>query len=268
VTIYDEDSIRRIEAKLREIRSTHAELCRSISGLNSILQNENAKEYLTHGAGRRLTIITRCVSRIFELFPVRSTIHLPDDVLADVTINLHAFLVNVAGIFDNLGWVYVLERDLFGDPKAGKLGRMDVGLLNAKTQSYLPANLREYLRSDSLSGWHSRYSKGYRDALAHRIPLYIPPSILNTAQLNEYRDIEAQLLAIRSTDFENLDAYLEVYESLLQRQRTLGAPSPFFTQSAREGGRPMMLHAQILSDHMTVGEVIGLFCGSFGADCP
>jgi hypothetical protein len=32
---------------------------------------------------------------------------------SDLDINLHAFFVNISGILDNLGWVFVYENDLF-----------------------------------------------------------------------------------------------------------------------------------------------------------
>jgi hypothetical protein len=44
------------------------------------------------------------------------------------------------------------------------------------TQIFLPNRLREFLVSDDMKRWHDVYLKGYRDVLAHCIPLYIPPA--------------------------------------------------------------------------------------------
>ena len=58
-------------------------------------------EHLVHGVGRRLTVMRKSLQNIYELFPVDCEQALPLDVLADVQINLHAFLMNVAGLFEN-----------------------------------------------------------------------------------------------------------------------------------------------------------------------
>jgi hypothetical protein len=38
--------------------------------------------------------------------------------------------------------------------------------------------------------WHSDYLKNYRDALAHRIPLYIPPSELTPEEGERFRALQ------------------------------------------------------------------------------
>ena len=48
----------------------------------------------------------------------------------------------------------------------------------------------DYLNSEPIINWYSDYSKNYRDALAHRIPLYVPPSVLNKDDEKEYFELE------------------------------------------------------------------------------
>jgi hypothetical protein len=52
--------------------------------------------------------------------------------------------------------------------------------------------------------WYTEYSKNYRDALAHRIPLYVPPSALNKEEQEEYMLLEKQLW-----NFNSLGAILQ-----------------------------------------------------------
>lgn len=251
--IYDQVSQFRIEQRLRVLHQVEAELLRRLSSLRSRLTTDVAAEYLFHGVGRRLTIVTRCIVNIFKAYPVDQVGHLGDAALTDATINLHAFVINVSGVLDNLAWVYAHEYALVGDTNDGRLRRKDVGLFSKRLQSYLPEVLREYLRSDEMLDWHVRYSKDYRDALAHRIPLYIPPAVLAPGDQTRYRELEVQMQALTYEDWE-------IYGDLLEQQRQLGRPSPFFTHSRREESRPMFLHAQVLSDHMTVEALVALFC--------
>ena len=78
------------------------------------------REHLLHGAGRRLGVLLRAIENVFALFPPSTTKPLSSDALADVQINLHAFVLNSFGIYDNWAWAYVLRHDLeavIGDPR-------------------------------------------------------------------------------------------------------------------------------------------------------
>jgi hypothetical protein len=107
--------------------------------------------------------------------------------------------------------------------------------------------------------WYSEYSKNYRDALAHRIPLYVPPSVLSGADREKYLELEAQLQTLDLTKYENF----EIYEDIIEQQKQLGRASPFFAHSVGEEGRPMFLHAQVLADYATTEEVVQRFCEHF-----
>ena len=58
-------------------------------------------EHLLHGAGRRVGVIRRAIENVFSLFPPETKRPLQSDALADVQINLHAFVMNLYGIYDN-----------------------------------------------------------------------------------------------------------------------------------------------------------------------
>lgn len=256
---YDDPSLRKIREKYQDIRRVHDQLVlRKLKPLQSKLKNDKAKEYLLQGVGRRLKILTRSIDNIFQIFPVGQTEQLAPDELTDLTINLHAFFVNISGLFDNLGWMFALEYDLMGDPKNGKLGRYDIGLFIKKTQSHLPDRLQEYLQSADLQKWYSEYSKNYRDALAHRIPLYVPPSFLTPKEQKRYLELKAQLHALDFTNYENLD----IYDGILEQQKQLGQACPVFAHSLNEKNA-VYLHAQVIVDYATIEEVVTKFCEYF-----
>jgi len=107
--------------------------------------------------------------------------------------------------------------------------------------------------------WYTKYSKNYRDALAHRIPLYVPPSALNKEEQNEYMLLEKQLW-----DFSSLEAILQ-HNEMLEKQSQLGRACPLFAHSLNEGSKPLFLHAQVIADFLTIDEIIKKFCDSFKA---
>ena len=104
-----------------EIASLHAKRIDVIKGISSVeksLSNATAKEYLMHGVMRRLGTITACISNIFEEFPATQEKLLSEQALKNVSINLHAFFVNIAGLMDNLAWVVAQEGSLIAEGKS------------------------------------------------------------------------------------------------------------------------------------------------------
>ena len=254
---YTKKAILKIKRKYANIESVHSNLLLKLFTLASKIKNENSREYLMEGVGRRLGILARCVYNVFKLFPVDRKELLTKDELADLYINLHAFFINISGVFDNLGWVFIYENDLFGKPKDGKLGKCDIGLFNKKTQAHLGPILNKYLKSTSLQNWYTVYSKNYRDALAHRIPLYVPPAALNNEESKRYRQIEERLRGYSLP--EEMKEYLQMQEE----QSKLGRPCVLFAHSCREECKVVYFHAQVIADFMTIEKIINIFCDEF-----
>ncbi|MFW6144687.1 MAG: DEAD/DEAH box helicase, partial [Candidatus Natronoplasma sp.] len=96
--------------------------------------------------------------------------------LKDVDINLHAFFINIFGLLDNMAWVIVHEN--IGS--ATDIDKKKVGLYQTETQKVMKYEFKQYLNADRTKKWHNEYLKNYRNALAHRIPLYVPPKRIST----------------------------------------------------------------------------------------
>ena len=136
------------------------------------VSDQATREYLHRGVGRRLNVIQLALGTIYELFPPSRRKPLAKATLSEVQVYLHAFVINLSGIFDCWAWALVLRHGLLariGGPK-------HVGMFLSRTQSFLPLALQRYVTTEPIKSWHGEYLKSYRDALAHRIPLYIPPS--------------------------------------------------------------------------------------------
>lgn len=182
-----------------------------VMGITPGLKSEKAREYLNHGVSRRMKIIARCLDRVFQILPVDRTQVLNFDEVIDLEIHLHAFVINVNGLLDNLAWTFILERGLL-EAVGGKNG---VGLFKKETRDVLPEDVRSYLNSAKISEWHHRYAKDYRDALAHRIPLYIPPAAIDPKDAERHAELDGEMFdAILAGDIDLADQKKKEQEAL------------------------------------------------------
>lgn len=217
-----------------------------VSEVAPLLKNERAREFISQGVCRRLNIIQGCIRNIFGIFPVERTQLLDEDERANLAINLHAFLINIHGVPDNLAWAYLLERGVNLEPK-------QIGLFNERsTQPHLPQEVLTYLKSEEITKWHGEYAKNYRDALAHRIPPYIAPSVLTPEQVEKHQGLGEQIvLAAKAGDFERALA-------LTEEQDACGNICLAFSQSFldEKACDPIILHAQLIVDARTIIKII------------
>ncbi len=216
-----------------------------------LLTDDRAKEHMLHGAGRRLKLLRRCLENVFRLFPVSRTMPLDGEDLDEVQISLHAFVVNLYGLFENLAWCFVLRHGL-----EGEIGdRRRISMFSKSTQQYLPVPLRTHLKSETMLKWQSEYLKNYRDALAHRIPLYIPPATYTPEQSQRYQALDQdEWESIRLQQWDRL-------EKIRSEKAALGSACPMFIHSYSDegGGRPLHLHPQMICDIKTVLEFCQLY---------
>lgn len=207
--------------------------------------NAVAKEFTQHGLIRRLRLIKHCVARVFETIPMDATD--PDgDQLLDTTAYLHTFVINVFGAIDNMAHVWCKEASLV-DAKGNPLRPGQIGFTPKCTlvRNSLSAEFQDYLATTD--DWFA-YLENYRHALAHRIPLYIPPNVLEPAAQAEHQRIQEEMDASLSVDRER-------YFELFAQQRRVGRFEPWMQHSYGEGTMPMRFHPQIVCDFSTVVEM-------------
>ena len=213
--------------------------------------NERARVYLRSGVGRRLRVMRRSFSNVFELFPVSTVQPIDGDDLDDAQISLHAFIMNLYGLFDNLAWTFALHHDLLS--QVG--GRKKVGFFLSDTKRFFPPALRAFADDAKMNTWHGEYLKNFRDALAHRIAPYIPPATYSNEDEAEYIASEQQWLeSIKMREWDRA-------EDISRQQANLGAPCFTFVHSfdPAEGKKIVYLHPQMIADEKTAAEVCTLF---------
>ncbi len=189
-------------------------------------KTKNGKEYATHGFLRRFSTMQHCVERVFRFIPPELDA-LPDqEALMDATIYIQAFVMNAFGALDNLAWIWVTEKPL-------NVGKMETGLgpkCKSVRASFTPET-QAYL--SELDDWFI-HIVDFRDALAHRIALYIPPYIVPV---------------------ENDAAYGDEYDRLKEEQLELVSFHPVMKHTLNDKKQPVVFHFQLLQDFLTVEEV-------------
>ena len=245
---YSAEQVAEIESGYKEVLSELEDsLISLVADLSPSLTVKRAQEYVDHGVCRRLKIIRRCIENIFSVFPADRTKLLSEEERDDVEINLHAFVINIYGVPDNLAWIYVLEKGI-------TLKHSRVGLFNNETQKHLPREVCDYLNSKRIKEWHGKYAKNYRDALAHRIPLYVPPWTCTYAQGEKYRELDAMIS--EEVKMHNFDRA----QTLTDERDAIGSICLTFLHSFSDDHAhpPVYLHPQIIVDARTVMEIINM----------
>jgi hypothetical protein len=212
-------------------------------------KTDAGREHADHGLARRLGTMARCIEQVFALLPPDLDA-IPDrDTILDATINIQAFVMSAFGCCENIAWIWVHERDVRGpDTKPLPPKQVGLGPNYPKVRDALTPGFRDYL--DSRKAWFDLL-KDFRDALAHRIPLYIPPFTVDPAEASDYQALGAEAMtALRGHDFER-------YERLLAEQAALTRFQPIMAHSLTGGGI-VVFHAQLLADFATLEEMAGV----------
>jgi hypothetical protein len=156
----------------------------------------------------------------------------------DATVCIQSFVMNVFGAIDNLAWIWVYETRLEIEPKwVGLIPKCKTvrGTFSPEMQGYL----------HKLEPWFD-YIVEYRDALAHRVPLFIAPYMVPDENTAAYQALEAQLLATGDAD---------EYQRLKEEQLKLGAFQPVMKHTLQDDKGAVGFRFQLLADFATVEEI-------------
>ena len=243
VCYYEIETIEQLIERYEEIDSEKKALLFKYSQFK--FKNEQACEYAMQGLMRRIGILATSIDNIFEFCPPDQIDPISQETANSLAINLHAFVMNVFGCLDNIAWIWFYQNSL-------DLKRREVGLkeTHKELRSTFSQNFQNQLKE--FSEW-LKYIEGFRNALAHRIPLYVPPFALDPLQTTEYNELEKDIWnAIKNKEFEKVDA-------IKSKQDKLGFFRPWMQHSFNENSQPVVFHAQILSDWATVNDLANKF---------
>jgi len=221
-------------------RSAVAGKCRQLV-LGYTMRNykdSQAREYATKGFSRRIQTLARCIANVFELLPPDLVERPTYDALSDAEINIQAFIFNMFAVIDNLAWILVKEQAL-------PISKYNVGLgaKNKDVRRHRSHEFQDYLTG--LDDWFD-YLENFRHALAHRIPLFIPPYGVPNGKEAVYQQLHTRITeALKRLDFVEA-------ERLSVEQAALTTFAPYTTHSIEEKAKVIQFHPQLLSDFNTI----------------
>ena len=211
-------------------------------------KNPKAREFAIHGLPRRVRLLAHCIESVFSNLPPGTTEPPSNDVILDTTVYLQSFVFNVFGCVDNLAHIWVREKELTG--KNGKpFNDTEIGFIGVKYKPVLDTLSKEF--SDYLKGLEPWFEHviNFRHALAHRIPLYIPPNYVPDENLQRYEEIGKRIdEAVQQGNYEEVDR-------LQDEQFSLTLFHPVATHSFSEESKLMYFHAQMTQDFNIVADI-------------
>jgi hypothetical protein len=173
---------------------------------------------------------------------------IPDEgTRKNAEIIIQTFVIHLFGCGDNLARVWVEEAGITtkdGSPLPTKW--IGLGSKYTTVRNALPAQLQQLLiaRHD----WFA-YMESLRHALAHRVPLYIPPHAVEPENRERYLALDQgiQQAMLRSD--------LDTERALRDQQRKLMFFRPWVVQEEDPDNPLIRLHPQMLADFNTVHEL-------------
>lgn len=247
---FSDDEIAQINDEYWRLNAKYARLL--LGYIQFSFCNPRAREFAHHGVARRLKNLVQCIHNVFRAIPPDLNEIPTTEQISNAEINLQSFIFNLFGFFDNIAWIWVYERNI-KNAKGVSLKPGQVGLWKQHTEvrNSFSNDFRDCLiQSD---GWHENYLKGYRHALAHKIPLYIVPYFISPEDEALYRELDESIFQALSCG--NSDTF----RSFWTEQETLGKFRPIMCHSVYEDPKPIVFHAQMLADFNTIDKIASKF---------
>jgi hypothetical protein len=230
---YSSEAVKESNIKREKLRRRYN--CLLLSSARITFDCKKSENYLHQGYFRRISLIQECINNIYSICPIDDWIKVGDDSSRNnLTINLQAIIINVSGCLDNLVKFYVYQKG------CSDFKRMDYAFFGKKFKNSVSNEFKKYLERLDRE-WNRKYFKEYRDSLAHRVPLYVPPNIITDAE-KETIESNKPVYNENITDAD-IDGMFEYNESL----RLAGSFMPII-QASFESSKTIMFHGQILDD--------------------
>lgn len=205
----------------------------------------DASRHLFHGYTRRLDMIDASWIHLRELVLKDPPAPLSVYQATDAGIHVNAYYMNVCGALDNLAWTLQYEWDLLPGVTESHRNRQKCALFGTEFLAALrPLNDTLAATLTAAADWNAAL-RLLRDPAAHRIPIYIPPSVLDESGVAEYRRMQAE--SARQAELGNFDQMSE----LQYRASELGTFQPIMILSnpEPEGLQLVSIRGQMTRDH-------------------
>lgn len=198
-------------------------------GVRTWKSHADVKRHLDYGLARRLQMLEHSLLVMAQLPPDRSP-PLALHQVEEANVALNALYLNIRGSLDNTAWALTYHYELVEQPNESKVAHRQFAHLFGK--QFLAALARKdaelAAKLQPMAGWGRELST-VRDPAAHRIPLYIPPSVVDAAGAQRVAEIDRELesAATRSG--------LDDFHSLMMKRWNSGVFRPVVGMSEQEG---------------------------------
>jgi hypothetical protein len=241
---------------IRDAAQNHAEIMFNAVGdtflrtleISENVTNERSTYYLKFGAARRLEMIWFAWRNVVFTVPADREKPLQTVETRQLTQNLNTIYINISGTIDNLAWALLHE---IAPELVVKLKPRQIGLFS----SCITANVKftlivgEIMKHDT---WNKEL-KNRRDPSAHRIPLTVPPQVVNNEEAEIYAELGAKTWqAIGRGDPETA-------QKLMKQQEKIGRFVPWFLHDPAEG--PIPIYPTVSEDLRHLIEILRVVDG-------
>jgi hypothetical protein len=212
--------------------------------VSEVVYTDGARDHLRHGLGRRLRILFQSVRAITALVPPERDEPIADhDEAAELDLHLNSAYVHIRGATDNAAWALAIEHQVLGPPR--ELDRdfqRAVGLLSREFRRNLAVAHPDLDARISAHCAHLEHLPQVRDPVAHRIPLYIVPSVLAPQEASRFRTLSEEIsVAAGRKEWDTVDRKMG-------EQSMLGTFQPVFAHSMRAPVVTFPLYQRLGSD--------------------
>lgn len=215
-------------------------------------EGSDASYQLTQGFGRRLKFIWLSMRSLLSVCPPDRTKPMSSDEVETTARDLNVIYINIRGCLDNLAWAL---------PSAlaypGTLRPMTVDIFSAKYLKGIGGAAVDPI-VEPYRNWAREIAKR-RNPAAHRIPLSVPPSILDRTTSGEFqrayqifqRAQATALAACRPGHYP--EAEFAAARDAFQATEAIGVFVPVFVHHPEDGHTP--IYPTVPTD---VGQLLGL----------
>jgi hypothetical protein len=193
------------------------------------LTSTNARYYLLHGAGRRFDVTFRAYQKIISIAYDKRSAPLSQDEQIALSQAINITYMNIPGILDNFAWCLIYERQ---PELADKIPKNNVGLFSEKFRKQFDA-FTEVEKEIKVHDLWQQEVKERRDPVAHRIPLYVPPSLVTQEEAKAYSAVYNRF----SDSLNNLK--LDEADVALKQMDSIGTFLPCFVHHPEEPPIPI-----------------------------
>lgn len=151
-------------------------------------------------------------------------------LVSDLNVHVNGYYLNLCGALDNLAWVVTYELALQSDiDENTRWSRMFANLFGRDFRKSLRKEKGDIVQIlDENIDWNDELRK-FRDPAAHRIPIYMSPSVMDESDMEKFREIE------RGAELSEEERGGRTRASYLIEARSLGRYEPIMVTSSPDG---------------------------------